>query len=138
MRVLTLAIVAVGLIGATSAMGQYVKDDPLNAEHIDHLPKEIRAAVLSYVPDKAERVHRFHANTLRELANILAAAGLRHPSEIGPHHLARRISISEIQQFFELHAFLEPGELLGKDCGHKFYARNWALASADRFEALAS
>ena len=47
MRVLTLATVAVGLIGATNAMGQYVKDDPLNAEHINHLPKEVRAAVLA-------------------------------------------------------------------------------------------
>jgi glutamate synthase domain-containing protein 2 len=90
------------------------------------------------VPDKAVRVHRFHDNTLRALADMLAAAGLQHPSELGPHHLARRISISEIKQFSELHAFLEPGALLDKSCGHEVYARNWALASADRFEAMAS
>jgi len=90
------------------------------------------------VPDKAERVHRFHDNTVRALADMLAAAGLQHPSELGPHHLARRISISEIKQFSELHAFLEPRALLDKTCEHKVYVRNWALASADRFEPMAS
>jgi glutamate synthase domain-containing protein 2 len=90
------------------------------------------------VPDKALRVQRFHDNTLQALAHILAAAGLQHPSELGPHHLARRISISEIKQFSELHTFLDPGALLDKSCEHKVYARNWALASADRFEAMAS
>ena len=90
------------------------------------------------VPDKALRVQRFHDNTVKALADLLAAAGLEHPSEIGPHHLARRISIAEIKQFSELHVFLRPGELLGTDCEHKLYARNWALASAERFEALAS
>ena len=90
------------------------------------------------VPDKAARVHRFHDNTLRALADMLAAAGLDHPSELGAHHLARRISISEIKQFSELHTFLKPRDLFDEDCEHQVYARNWALASAGRFEALAS
>ena len=59
MRVLTLATVAVGLIGATNAMGQYVKDDPLNAEHINHLPKEVRAAVLAMCTTRASAGHYF-------------------------------------------------------------------------------
>lgn len=98
---------------------------------------KLRQAAL-VVPDKAERVWRFHDNTVKELAELLAAAGLQHPSEIGPHHLVRRVSISEVKQFFELHTFLEPGALLDKDCEHKFYKLNWALASPERFEALAS
>jgi glutamate synthase domain-containing protein 2 len=90
------------------------------------------------VPDKAARVQRFHDNTLRALADILAAAGLQHPSELGPHHLARRISISEIKQFSELHTFLKPGTLLAQQCDSKLYAQNWALASEHRFEPMAS
>ena len=39
------------------------------------------------VPDKAERVYNFHRLTLRALADMLAAAGLDHPSDLGPDHL---------------------------------------------------
>jgi hypothetical protein len=90
------------------------------------------------VPDKAERVRQFHDRTVQALADILAAAGLKHPSELGPHHLSRRTSATEIKQFSEIHTFLKPGELLDGSCEHSFYAENWKLASAERFEALAN
>ncbi|MBB5685485.1 FMN-binding glutamate synthase family protein [Sphingobium boeckii] len=85
------------------------------------------------VPDKSERVHRFHANTLRALADMLAAAGLHHPSDLGPHHLVRRISTTEVKQFSELHSFVTPGSLIDESCDHGFYKRNWALARAEAF-----
>ena len=47
-------------------------------------PMRQRALV---VPDKAERVYNFHRNTLAALADMIAAAGLEHPGQIGPHHL---------------------------------------------------
>jgi glutamate synthase domain-containing protein 2 len=90
------------------------------------------------VPDKAERVRQFHDRTVQALADILAAAGLKHPSELGPHHLSRRTSATQIKQFSEIHTFLKPGELLDGSCEHSFYAENWKLASAERFEALAN
>ena len=90
------------------------------------------------VTDKAERVRRFHDNTVKALSEMLAAAGLEHPSQLGPHHLSRRVSISEIRQFSELHTFLKPDELLDGPCGHHVYASNWALASAERFQPLAA
>ncbi len=84
------------------------------------------------VPDKAERVRAFHANTLQALADMLCAAGVHHPSELGPHHLVRRISATEVKQFSELHKFLTPGELIdGSATG--FYRSNWELARADSF-----
>jgi glutamate synthase domain-containing protein 2 len=36
------------------------------------------------VPVKAGRVLNFHRNTLNALKELLAAAGLGHPSELGP------------------------------------------------------
>ena len=87
------------------------------------------------VPDKAERVYRFHANTVKALAEMLAAAGLAHPSELGPRHLARRISATEIRQFSELHTFLESGILAADRCKEAFYQRNWARAKAESFNA---
>ncbi len=85
------------------------------------------------VPDKAERVYNFHRMTLKALSDMLAAAGLTHPDELGPHHLVRRVSATEIKQFSEIHTFLEPGALLDGPCDDGFYASNWARASAGRF-----
>ncbi|WP_460417441.1 FMN-binding glutamate synthase family protein [Pseudomonas sp. microsymbiont 2] len=85
------------------------------------------------VPEKAERVASFHRNTLHALAEMLAAAGLDHPNELKPKHLARRISPSEISLFSQLHTFLKPGELLSGAIDSEFYARMWRMARSDSF-----
>lgn len=87
------------------------------------------------VPDKAERVFNFHRNTLKALAEMLAAAGLEHPSQLEPRHLVRRVSDREIRLFSQLHVFLKPGDLLRDDLEADFYAHMWAMARADSFEA---
>ncbi|MFG0681492.1 FMN-binding glutamate synthase family protein [Pseudomonas sp. WSY_20] len=86
------------------------------------------------VPDKAERVLNFHRNTLRALAEMLAAAGLEHPSQLEAKHLVRRISATEIKLFSQMHVFLKPGELLTGEVDGQFYSRMWHLARADSFE----
>jgi len=88
-----------------------------------------------YVPDKAERVYNFHRMTLRALSEMLAAAGLEHPSELRAHHLARRVSATEIRPFNELHTFLEPRTLVDGTCENRFYAANWRRASPESFAA---
>jgi glutamate synthase domain-containing protein 2 len=108
--------------------------------HTNHCPTGVatqdplrqRALV---VPDKAQRVANFQRQTLASLSHMLAAAGLSHPDELGPPHLVRRVSATEIKQFSELHAFLSPGALLANDCPEGFYRANWAWARADRFDA---
>jgi len=87
------------------------------------------------VPDKAERVHNFHRNTLKALAEMLAAAGLTDPNELGPHHLVRRVSATEVKLFSNIHRFLEPGSLLDSS-GIGFYESVWAMAQADSFDAI--
>jgi len=86
------------------------------------------------VPDKAERVASFHRNTLHALADMLAAAGLTHPGQLAAHHLARRVSATEIRSFAEIHTFLKPGDLISGAAARTFYGRNWDLASADSFD----
>ena len=88
------------------------------------------------VPDKADRVFRFHANTLSALADMVAAAGLRHPSALRPRHLVRRVSATEIRQFAQLHRFLEPGSLLDDSLADGFYRQSWEVARAESFEGL--
>ncbi len=85
------------------------------------------------VEDKAARVANFHRNTLKALAEMLAAAGLRRPSEIKPHHVVRRVSSHEVRLFSQLLPFLEPGELLRAGVRHRSYAQFWAMARADSF-----
>ncbi|MET0830742.1 MAG: FMN-binding glutamate synthase family protein, partial [Acidimicrobiia bacterium] len=53
------------------------------------------------VPDKAERVYRFHHNTVEALAEMIAAMGLDHPSELAPHHVVRRADATETKSLDE-------------------------------------
>ena len=86
------------------------------------------------VEDKAERVFSFHRNTLKALAEMLAAAGLSHPSQLDARHLVRRISNTEIKLFSQEHVFLKPGALLSGNVGGEFYDRMWKMARADSFD----
>lgn len=85
------------------------------------------------VPDKAQRVANFHRGTLHALAELLAAAGLEHPSQLRPHHLAQRIGATEIKLLSQSLPWLEPGELLSGATDHAFYANTWSIARPDRF-----
>ncbi|GHB07872.1 FMN-binding glutamate synthase family protein [Salinicola rhizosphaerae] len=94
--------------------------DPKRSRHLD-------------VSDKSERVYNFHRNTLKGLAEMLAAAGLQHPSELGPEHIIRRVSSDEIQSYDKLFTFLKPEELLGGNSQHTVFQNYWEEARADSF-----
>jgi hypothetical protein len=84
------------------------------------------------VPDKAPRVHQFHAATLEALNELVAAAGLSHPSELRAEHFSRRVSSSQVKSFAELYPALAPGALLrGTDDAR--FAEAWALADPHSF-----
>ena len=85
------------------------------------------------VPDKATRVHHFHDNTLHALRDLLCAAGLEHPSQLGPEHILRRVSPIEVRSLGALYRFLEPGELLTKVPEHAVFRQFWAEARSDSF-----
>ncbi|GGE17669.1 FMN-binding glutamate synthase family protein [Polymorphobacter glacialis] len=85
------------------------------------------------VPDKATRVHQFHDHTVSALADMLAAAGISHPDELQPHHVAQRVDSNRVRGLDQLHQFLKPGELIDRSCAFTFYKSNWDRASADSF-----
>lgn len=78
------------------------------------------------------RAYNFHRHTLQALAEMLAAAGLEHPTRLDARHLVRRISASEIKLFAQQHRYLKPGELLGEQIEDQ---RMWKMARADSFDA---
>jgi glutamate synthase domain-containing protein 2 len=87
--------------------------------------------------DKAERVYNFHRNTLKALAELVGAAGLSHPNELRPHHIVRRVSISEVRLVSNLIKFVKPGELLTGLGEHPVYATFWKMADARSFKPAA-
>ena len=108
--------------------------------HTGHCPTGVatqrksrqRAIVVS---DKARRVASFHRETVRALAELIAAAGLNHPSELRPHHFMRRAAPDRVVTFAEQYRFLKPGELLaGTDDPHMSQA--WRRAQAGSFAAV--
>ncbi len=83
--------------------------------------------------DKAVRVHNYHENTMRALRDLLCAAGLNDPSELGPEHILRRVSPVEIRSLASLYRYLAPGELLTKVPEHRVFHDYWADARTDSF-----
>ena len=85
------------------------------------------------VPDKATRVHQFHRNTLKALRELLCAAGLEHPSELGPEHILRRVSPFEVRSLGALYSFIAPGALLDGTADHAVFREYWAESRSDAF-----
>jgi glutamate synthase domain-containing protein 2 len=92
----------------------------------------VRAAALD-VPLKADRVDRYHRETIKSFVHMLGAAGLKHPDEIQPRHVRRRISCSESRHFGELYGTLETGCLLDKATVPADWQEAWGLADPTRF-----
>ncbi|MEJ1098483.1 MULTISPECIES: FMN-binding glutamate synthase family protein [unclassified Pseudoxanthomonas] len=89
------------------------------------------------VADKEVRVQQFHANTLKALRDMLCAAGLSHPQQLGPEHILRRVSPIEVRSLAALYRFLEPGELIDGVPEHAVFREFWADARSDAFTAPA-
>ncbi|MCU6432459.1 FMN-binding glutamate synthase family protein [Undibacterium sp. Jales W-56] len=92
-----------------------------------------------FIPDKAERVAHFHQNTLKALAELIAATGLKHPEELKPYHLVRRVSGNQVKLVSSLLPYLDPGALL--DAGQlnqlpEVFATYWPLAQAASFHPI--
>jgi glutamate synthase domain-containing protein 2 len=85
------------------------------------------------VPDKATRVHNFHENTLKALRDLICAAGLRHPGELGPEHILRRVSPTEVRSIAAIYNFIEPGALLRGVPPHAVFQSFWEEARSDSF-----
>ena len=92
------------------------------------------------VPDKMERVYRFHENTLEALKELVQAAGLEHPNQIRATHIVRRGHERGVRLLANSLPFLQPGELLAAIRGegrwpHAVYELYWPQARAETFAA---
>jgi glutamate synthase domain-containing protein 2 len=93
-------------------------------------PGRMRALVSR---DKAMRVAGFHQNTLKAIRELLATAGLSHSSELGPEHIVRRISSTEVRTLARLHSWVKPGEILEELPAQPVFQVYWNAARAHSF-----
>jgi glutamate synthase domain-containing protein 2 len=92
-------------------------------------PLRARALV---VEDKVTRVINYHDATLHALAELIAAAGLEHPSQTKPIHFSHRVKGTEVVSFAQLYPQLQLGELLQGTQNLRFRDA-WDIAQAETF-----
>jgi len=86
------------------------------------------------VPEvQGERAARFHSKTVAALSEIVAAAGLKHPRELQPHHLMHRAGPEKAVTMDRIHTFLPEGILL-EEPEATIYADWWEAARTDSFK----
>ena len=95
--------------------------DPARWKHLD-------------LTDKAARVQAFHQQTVAALRDLLCAAGLTHPDQLGPEHILRRVSPTEVRSLAAVYRYLQPGDLLGGRLPeHAVFRDFWQQARSDAF-----
>lgn len=90
------------------------------------------------MPDKIERVERFHRYTLEALKELVQAAGLTHPREIRAAHIQRRAGGHAVGSLADGLVDVQPGAVLAAERGEgawpdAVFARDWPRARADSF-----
>ena len=90
------------------------------------------------VPHKSVRVFEFHRSTLIALKELLCAAGLEHPGQLGPEHVIRRVSSTEVRSLAALYTWAKSGELLASVIESPVFKVFWVVSSAKSFAAPAS
>ena len=115
-------------IGCIQAQACHSNDCPTGVATQDELRQ--RALV---VEDKAERVARFHENTLKAVRDMVGAAGLTDPQQLAPMHFNVRQKDGAVVTGDVAYPELPVGSLLRGDCDDAGYADRWARARADSF-----
>jgi glutamate synthase domain-containing protein 2 len=86
------------------------------------------------VGHKTTRVASYHRETLKTVAEMVGAMGLKHTSELRPWHVLKRTDLAEVHHYGELYEFIEEGSLLGKTVPASF-VRSLEAARADSFSS---
>lgn len=85
------------------------------------------------VENKAERVARFHRQTVKAVMEIVASAGLDEPAELNRTHIHRRTSETTIKRYDEIYPYPEVGCLLN-DNVPDYFATEMSEACAHSFK----
>ncbi|MBT5055151.1 MAG: FMN-binding glutamate synthase family protein, partial [Gemmatimonadetes bacterium] len=84
--------------------------------------------------DKKVRVANYHGETVKSVAELIAAAGLFTSEDLRRWHINRRISMTEVARFDDIYPYPETGCLLRNDPPPSM-KRDFEEATADTFAA---
>ena len=135
-----LRIVALGADIGNSARGMMLALGCIQSRtcNSDHCPTGIatqnpaRAKGL-VVSDKAQRVANFHRETINNLGELLAAAGLDSLDELEPKHIVRRVEGTNLKTYAQLYPDIVDGCLLDESTIPEDWKDDWHSAQADRW-----
>lgn len=85
------------------------------------------------VADKKVRIANYHKETVESFVELLAAAGLKSPTEITRDHVFRRINHIDSKQYSDIFPYIAEGCLLQEDTVPDYYLKAWKLADVNRF-----
>jgi len=85
------------------------------------------------VEDKAPRVARYHATTIKSFFELLGAAGLEQSADIRPGHVLRRVDAFSVKTLAELHPCLPTGALVDTAGPPVEWRADWEEASLEHF-----
>lgn len=83
------------------------------------------------VTDKTERVYRYQQATVAQAQQMVASLGLRHPRDLHPAMLMRRLDHARTASYDQLYDWLATRELL--DDPPQDWVSDWKAADADTF-----
>ena len=84
------------------------------------------------IPDKAARVYHFHKNTMHALAEVVAAAGCSHPSELTPQHIMHRVTEDTALPADQAYKLLGFRDLIDRPAATHL-SNEWEMAQAASF-----
>ncbi len=85
------------------------------------------------VSDKAQRVSRYHGEMMKNLAELLGAAGLQSLAELKPRHIMHRVQGTLVKSYEELFPTLDSGVLLDDTNRPISWDSDWQIADAHRW-----
>ncbi|WP_405138208.1 FMN-binding glutamate synthase family protein [Nocardia sp. NBC_01388] len=117
-------------IGCIQAQRCHTNECPVGVATQD--PRRARALD---VPDKSERVFKYHQATVAQAVQIIASMGVSDLHELTPQLLRKKVSPTEQRSFAELYEWLAPEQLVKEPPAT--WAGDWAAADADSFRPRA-
>jgi glutamate synthase domain-containing protein 2 len=113
-------------VGCIQAMKCHTNRCPVGVATQD--PRRARALD---VEEKSVRVTQFQEATVAQAMQMIASMGLRHPSELRPSLLIRRVDYTTSRSYAELYDWLESGELIAEPPAQ--WVADWDAADPDHF-----
>ena len=132
-----LRAMALGADTINSARGMMLSLGCIQARtcNTDHCPTGIATQNASrnkaiIVTDKSQRVANFQRETVKNLVELVGAAGLNSVEELEPKHLNRRVEGVNIKSYEQLYPTIASNSLLNEDTTPESWRYDMAQASA--------